>query len=97
MREKEIKIGLFFPSAHSLDMPTFGIPCLAGFLKSKGINVVQYGFNIYCLTSHSKIFLNPEKYGIKLKYDRKLPFRYFYPFRHITGDIDKVAEKSSEN
>jgi radical SAM superfamily enzyme YgiQ (UPF0313 family) len=45
-------------------------------------------FNIYYLTPASRIFLDPSKYGIKVQKVRRLPFKFFHPFSHITGEVD---------
>lgn len=45
-------------------------------------------FNKYYLIPKTLVFLNPEKYGIKTGCDKRLPFRFFYPFKHISGNID---------
>jgi radical SAM superfamily enzyme YgiQ (UPF0313 family) len=46
-------------------------------------------FNVYFLTPKNEVFLNPEKYGIKRRSCGKLPFRYFYPYEHVTGEMDR--------
>jgi len=54
----------------------------------------QAGFNIYYLTPKNAVFLQPEKYGIEKKPRGKLPFRFFYPFSHVTGNInEEMANK----
>ena len=45
-------------------------------------------FNIYYLIPHNKVFLSPGKYGIIIKKCLPLPFRFFYPFEHVTGKVD---------
>ena len=40
------KIALFIPPAYDRDYPPLGTPCLASFLKSKGIDAAQDDFNI---------------------------------------------------
>jgi radical SAM superfamily enzyme YgiQ (UPF0313 family) len=51
-------------------------------------------FNIYYLVPKNYIFEHPEECGIRFKKDPKLPFRYFYPFKHISGEVDrKIAKK----
>lgn len=47
-------------------------------------------FNIYYLIPKNRVFQNPEQYGIKIDYDKKLPFKYFYSFKQITGNIDRA-------
>ena len=47
-------------------------------------------FNTYYLIPCNKVFLNPEKYGIEIMPHERLPFRYFYSFRHNTGNINKT-------
>lgn len=49
----------------------------------------RVAFNIYYQTPKSPIFLNPKQYGIKIIYDKRLPFRFFHPFKQISGNIDK--------
>jgi anaerobic magnesium-protoporphyrin IX monomethyl ester cyclase len=51
-------------------------------------------FNIYYLTPQNEVFLQPEKHGISKKHHGKLPFRFFYPFTHVTGNIgEEMANK----
>ncbi|MDP8259998.1 MAG: radical SAM protein [Candidatus Gygaella obscura] len=51
-------------------------------------------FNRYYLTKSNYVFESPDKYGIKLTKCRKLPFRFFYPFKHTNGDIDiEIGDK----
>lgn len=50
---------------------------------------ISSAFNIYYLTPKNKIFLNPEKYGIKITYNKRLPFTFFYPFKHFSGNIER--------
>jgi hypothetical protein len=51
-------------------------------------------FNIYYLTPKSKVYLRPEEYGIAMMAVEKLPFRFFHPFRHLTGNISEpMADK----
>jgi radical SAM superfamily enzyme YgiQ (UPF0313 family) len=45
-------------------------------------------FNTYYLIPKNEVFLNPEKYGIEIMPHERLPFRYFYPFQHKTGNIN---------
>lgn len=47
-------------------------------------------FNTYYLIPKNAVFLNPEKYGIEIMPHERLPFRYFYPFRHRTGNINQT-------
>jgi radical SAM superfamily enzyme YgiQ (UPF0313 family) len=46
-------------------------------------------FNNYYLTPNNYVFVNPGKYGVEFRKCRKLPFRFFYPFRHTLVGIDK--------
>jgi len=45
--------------------------------------------NIYYLPPKNKVFLHPQKYGIKISDNRRLPFRFLYPFKHLSGNIDR--------
>ncbi|OGW83555.1 MAG: hypothetical protein A2987_04100 [Omnitrophica bacterium RIFCSPLOWO2_01_FULL_45_10] len=47
-------------------------------------------YNPYFLIPKNRVFFNPEKFGIRIiKKRTHLPFRYFYSFKHITGDIGR--------
>lgn len=49
----------------------------------------QPAFNIYYLIPKNRVFLNPKKYGIEIDDNGKLPFKYFYSFKQITGNVDR--------
>lgn len=49
----------------------------------------DFGFNNYYLTPKNHVFINPGKYGVEFGKGLKLPFRFFYPFCHTLGNMDK--------
>lgn len=62
--------------------------------RYKGAYSREQAFNIYYLTPKNYIFEHPKECGIKFKKNPKLPFRFFYPFEHISGEINKeTAQK----
>jgi len=47
-------------------------------------------FNSYHLIPKALVFNNPEKYGMEIRKNSRLPFRFFYPFRQTLGNrIDR--------
>ncbi|MDP3143679.1 MAG: radical SAM protein [Candidatus Omnitrophota bacterium] len=52
-----------------------------------------YGVNIYELFPRNTVFLNPQKYGIKITCNKNLPFRFSYPFKHVAGNMNGVKAK----
>jgi anaerobic magnesium-protoporphyrin IX monomethyl ester cyclase len=60
----------------------------------EGVAAGHAAFNIYYLTPKNEVFINPGKYGIAKKTHGRLPFRFFYPFSHVTGNIhEEMANK----
>ena len=51
-------------------------------------NLLNVAFNNYYLIKNNYVFANPGKYGVKITDRAKLPFKYFYRFKHLTGEID---------
>ena len=45
--------------------------------------------NLYVLTPGTDVFATPERFGLRARKCRKLPFRYFHPFEHLTGTMDR--------
>jgi radical SAM superfamily enzyme YgiQ (UPF0313 family) len=87
----ELQLGIYFQTMVGLPSETVEealdtIGFLAG--SSYAVNRVS-AFNIYYLIPKNRVFLNPERYGIRISPHQRLPFRYFYPFQHLTGTVDK--------
>jgi radical SAM superfamily enzyme YgiQ (UPF0313 family) len=56
----------------------------------QGLQDGSPAFNTYYLIPKNPVFLDPGKYGIEIMPHERLPFRYFYPFRHKTGNISQA-------
>ena len=87
----DLKLGIYFQTM-------IGIPSekaeealdTLGFLTRHPKAVGSHpAFNIYYLIPKNRVFLNPERYGIKIEHDEKMPFKYFYSFKQITGNVDR--------
>ena len=95
----ELNLGIYFQTMVGLPSETLGEALdTFGFLIRNHEAIDRNAtFNIYYLIPKNKVFLNPDKYGIKLKQCQRLPFRYFYPFEHVTGNIDRKKAKKIIN
>ena len=51
-------------------------------------------FNTYYLTPGNEIFENPQKFGISFEKDPELPFKFFYGYTHISGEVNTDAAKN---
>jgi radical SAM superfamily enzyme YgiQ (UPF0313 family) len=87
----ELKIGMYFQAMIGLPSETSeeAMDTVGFLLRNRDAIERDATFNIYYLIPKNRVFLNPEKFGIKMMKSQRLPFRYFYPFEHITGNIDR--------
>lgn len=88
----DLKLNIYFQTMIGLPSESVEEACDTIFFLvacRKEMKTTSATFNIYYLTPKNKVFLNPQKYGIKISYNRRLPFRFFYPFKHISGNIDR--------
>ncbi len=56
----------------------------------KGAEGRWAAFNACYLTPGNDVFMHRREYGIEILPGERLPFRYFYPFRHLTRGIDQT-------
>ncbi|MFC1674565.1 B12-binding domain-containing radical SAM protein [Candidatus Omnitrophota bacterium] len=89
---RNLKLNVYFQSIIALPSETVEeafdtISFLAN--HSKALNTDCGIFNVYYQVPKNPAFLNPGNYGIEIIYDKRLPFRFFYPFKHTLGNIDK--------
>lgn len=88
---RKLKLGIYFQTMIGIPSETMeeALDTL-GFLTRHPDAVGRNpAFNIYYLIPKNRVFQNPKQYGIKIDYSRPLPFKYFYSFKQIAGNIDR--------
>lgn len=58
-------------------------------LRSREAYGINVAFNTYYLIPKNRVFLHPKKFGIEIREDQSLPFRYYYSFNHLSGNVDR--------
>lgn len=87
----ELQLGIYFQTMVGLPSETVEEALdTIGFLAGSSYAVSrESAFNIYYLIPKNRVFINPERYGIRISPHQRLPFRYFYPYQNVTGTVDK--------
>jgi len=50
-------------------------------------------FSIFYLIPNTKVFNQPEKYGIQYDKNMTAPFKYSYEYKHVSGEVDRTTAK----
>jgi radical SAM superfamily enzyme YgiQ (UPF0313 family) len=96
---KEVNLGIYYQTmigmpSETIEEALYTLMFLARHSDARGR---KPAFNIYYLIPKNRVFHAPDKYGIKIDEDHKLPFKYFYSFKHTVGNIDRTTAKKLLN
>jgi radical SAM superfamily enzyme YgiQ (UPF0313 family) len=87
---RDLKLNIYFQSIIGLPSETSEEAFETIFFlleHAKATKTNPAAFNIYYLLRKNMVFLNPARHGIKVVQNKRLPFRFFYPFKRTLGNI----------
>lgn len=88
---REVKLNIYFQVILGLpsEKKEEALDTIGFLMRSPDIYTTHVAFNPYYLIPKNRVFLNPKKFGLKIFDGRSLPFRYYYKFKHISGNVDQ--------